>query len=110
MMCARQLTDRECLLDIALLRCGKLREGLESFQEWLSDMESRQSKQKPFSIDNKALRPQQQIQEVCEDVQQRCCVVNKCSFSSQMRSSCKLGIRCIFLVIFLLLLYYFILF
>ena len=60
----RQLTDRECELDIALLRCGKLCEGLESFREWLSDVESRQSKQKPFSIDHKALRPQQQIQEV----------------------------------------------
>ena len=63
-----QLTDRECQLDIALLRCGKLCEGLESFKDWLSDVESRQSKQKPFSIDHKALGPQQQIQEVYQDV------------------------------------------
>jgi len=71
----RQLTDRECQLDVALLRCGKLREGLESFKDWLSDVESRQSKQKPFSIDHKALGPQQQIQDVYKYViylQQTC--------------------------------------
>jgi len=63
-----QLRERECQLDNALLRCGQLREGLESFQEWLDDAEVRQSKQKPFNIDYKALRPQQQIQEVFTDV------------------------------------------
>jgi len=60
-----QLTERECQLDGALLRCGKLREGLELFKEWLDDVEVRQLKQKPFTIDHKALKPQQQIQEVC---------------------------------------------
>jgi len=60
----RQLTERECQLDVALLRCGQLREGLEVFREWLDDVEVRQSKQKPFSIDYKTLKPQQQIQEV----------------------------------------------
>jgi len=61
----RQLTERECRLDGALLRCGKIHEGLESFKDWLDDVEARQAKQKPFSIDHKALKPQQQIQEVC---------------------------------------------
>ena len=60
----RQLTERECQLDGALLRCGKLREGLEVFREWLGDVELRQSRQKPFSIDHKTLKPQRQIQEV----------------------------------------------
>jgi len=60
----RQLTERECQLDGALLRCGQIRDSLESFKDWLDDVELRQSKQKPFSIDHKALKPQQQIQEV----------------------------------------------
>ena len=59
-----QLTERECQLDIALLRCGKLHEGLELFREWLDDIETRQLQQQPYSIDPKALRPQQQMQEV----------------------------------------------
>jgi len=63
-LCVAQLTERECQLDGALLRCGRLREGLESFADWLTDVELRQSQQKPFSIDHKALKPQQQIQEV----------------------------------------------
>jgi len=63
-------------LDGALLRCGKIREGLESFKDWLDDVETRQSKQKPFSIDHKALRPQQQIQEV------RKCIINLLYYSS----------------------------
>jgi len=52
-------------LDIALLRCGELCESLVSFGDWLDDVENRQSKQKPFSIDHKALAPQRQIQDVC---------------------------------------------
>ena len=59
-----QLVKRDCQLDAALLSCGKLREGLESFRDWLVDVEARQSKQKPFSVDHKALKPQQQLQEV----------------------------------------------
>jgi len=63
-VCVDQLTERECQLDGALLRCGRLREGLESFSDWLTDVQLRQAQQKPFSIDHKALRPQQQIQQV----------------------------------------------
>ena len=51
-------------MDGALLRCGKIHEGLESFKDWLDNVEATQSKQKPFSIDRKALKPQQQMQEV----------------------------------------------
>lgn len=55
---------RQSELDKALLEYGRVQEVMTSMLNWLTQIESMQANQKPFSIDFKALKPQLQLQQV----------------------------------------------
>lgn len=56
--------DKEGQLDMELMKCGEHQKALDLFTEWLTEVESRQARQRPFSIDYKAVKQQLQVQQV----------------------------------------------
>lgn len=59
-----QVLERNAALDMELIKCGDHHKALSSFTDWLTDAETRQANQRPFSVDYKAIKPQLQTQQV----------------------------------------------
>lgn len=59
------MTERERILDTALLQSGKFKEALHSLLQWMSDTEDLVSSLKPPATDYKVLKTQLQEQKVC---------------------------------------------